>query len=118
MNRVLIVDDEPLVLRLLQRLVDRLGYEARAADSGEQAVELLQHETFDVIVLDLRMPGMSGVEAWEIIREREGDTPAAVLITAAHDGPQLAREYGMAFLPKPFDSDSLRATLEQVLRDG
>jgi two-component system sensor histidine kinase EvgS len=115
--RCLVVDDEPVVSRLMQRLLSTLDYETRAVSSGEEALALLEHESFDLIVLDLRMPGLSGVETWQRIRSHGGTVPRAVLLTAAHEGPSLAEANDMSFLAKPFDVHALREKLDEALQD-
>ncbi len=117
MRRCLVVDDEPLVSSLMQRLLSSLNYETRVAESGEEALALLEHESFDLIVLDLRMPGLTGVETWQRIQVRGGAVPRAVLLTAAHEGPSLAKAHGMSFLAKPFDFRALREKLDEALKD-
>jgi DNA-binding response OmpR family regulator len=116
--RCLIVDDEPGVLHALQRLLVLWGHETCTASSGEEALALLERESFDLIMLDQRMPGLSGIETWQRIRGRGGVVPPAVLVTAALEGEGLARSHGMWFLAKPFDVESLEAMLERVLRAG
>jgi CheY-like chemotaxis protein len=115
MKRCLIVDDEPGVLRALERLLSGWGHETCTASKGEEALALLEHESFDLIVLDFRMPGLSGIETWERIRARGGRVPPAVLITAALEGERLAASHGMYFVSKPFDIDSLHAMIERAL---
>lgn len=116
MKRCLIVDDEPGVLRALQRLLSIWGHETRAVGKGEEALTLLEHESFDLIVLDFRLPGLSGIETWERLRARGGVMPPAVLMTAALEGERLAKAHGMLFVSKPFDIDSLQATIERALQ--
>jgi CheY-like chemotaxis protein len=114
MTRCLLVDDEPAVLSALKRLLALLGVQAHAVASGEEALVLLEHESFDLILLDLRMPGLSGIETWERIRARGGVVPPAVLVTAALEGESLANAHGMSFLAKPFDIDSLERLLART----
>ena len=112
----LIVDDEPGVRQALQRLLAMWGHGTRLASNGEEALALIEHESFDLILIDYRMPGPNGIDTWERIRARGGVPPAAVLVTAALEGESLAKAHGMSFLSKPFDIDSLESMLERVSR--
>jgi CheY-like chemotaxis protein len=117
MMRCLIVDDEPGVLRCMQRLLSAWGHETCIAGSGEEALALFERESFDLVMLDFRMPGLSGIDTWLRMRAQGGVIPPAVLVTAALEGEQLAESHGMLFLSKPFDADSLEATLERAERN-
>jgi CheY-like chemotaxis protein len=116
MKRCLIVDDEPGVLRALERLLSTWGHETCTVGTGEDALALLEHESFDLIMLDFRMPGLSGIETWERLRAGGRSLPGAVLMTAALEGARLAEAHGMLFVSKPFDIDALQAVLERALQ--
>ena len=68
-KKILVVDDEQQIRSLIQEAFVRKGYVVRTAESGEEAYEILQHTKFQVIFLDLNMPGMSGVELCKRIRK-------------------------------------------------
>ena len=71
-ERILVVDDEELNRDLLQQILDREGYQVAIAANGQEALALLRQETFHVVLTDLKMPGMTGVE---VIRETEDARP-------------------------------------------
>jgi CheY-like chemotaxis protein len=81
MKRVLIVDDEVGMRHSLQRLLQPAGYEVRAARSGSEALEMAKEGTFDVAVLDIQMPGLSGLDTFGRLREIDPRLPV-VFITA------------------------------------
>ena len=80
MHNILIVDDESSIRESLQGVLEDEGYKASAADSGEACLEMLRQKSFDVILLDIWLPGMDGLEALERIRENE-DAPEVVVIS-------------------------------------
>jgi len=104
-ERVLIVDDEENMRRTLSDILRREGYDTTAATTGEEAVELCSKEGFDIVLMDVRMPGISGVEAFRRIRRnKEG---VRVILMTAFDLDELKQaaldEGAIAFLPKPLD---------------
>ncbi|MEA1968722.1 MAG: response regulator, partial [Thermodesulfobacteriota bacterium] len=75
-NKILIVDDEKAIITLMEQFFSRAGYEVRSAESGEDALELLQKDIIQVMFLDLNMPGMNGIELCRAIRK---DMPMAMI---------------------------------------
>jgi CheY-like chemotaxis protein len=108
-TRVLIVDDEQNIRRTLSDILEEEGCEVATADSGEQAVELCGRHSFDYVVLDVRMPGMDGVEVFRHLRAAANDTP--VILMSAYSVDQVQREAlqegALAFLRKPLDVEKL-----------
>jgi len=117
--RVLIVDDEPFSARLATSMAERLGCRSRSAATGEQALKQMQEEAFDLVLLDLSMPGMDGFEVAGKIRElyKEGGAPFIVALTAATDKEdrQKCLDAGMNFfLSKPVSMEVFRSCLDTV----
>lgn len=117
--RVLIIDDEPAVRHALERALRYFGYEVVSAAGGDSAYEILQHDRFDVVLLDIRMPLMSGdtlflaiIRRWPELRERtvlmSGDPESS---TEGWSAELRARP----FLAKPFTLESLQRCLQSVL---
>ncbi len=71
LNKLLIVDDETSILTLLEQVFSNTGIEIVTAQSAEEALEILERDTFHVMLLDLNLPGMSGIELCRIIRQRQ-----------------------------------------------
>ena len=115
--RVLIVDDDPHVRKSLTRVVAALGHETRAAASAEEADHWLSAERFDVMLLDVELPRMKGVEflSWALERDPE----LAVLMLTGLDDPELAIECiekgARTYLVKPMESEFLRLALRDAL---
>jgi EAL domain-containing protein (putative c-di-GMP-specific phosphodiesterase class I)/ActR/RegA family two-component response regulator len=116
LRRVLIVDDDAAVLRACSLLLDRAGFKVDSAGSGARALELLQDNTYSVILSDILMEGMSGLDLLRAIRERDLDTPV-VMMTA---GPSLATAleamaYGAhRYLLKPVAPETLVETITRA----
>jgi two-component system response regulator AtoC len=108
--RVLLVDDERDVRRMLQRSMARMGFETTEAGDGQAALELLRHQDFDLVVSDVQMPGMTGIELLGAL-DREGLDVPVVLVSGSLEVPDAgaARDLGaFDFFRKPFSLEELR----------
>jgi len=118
-TRILIVDDAGPVVVLCVNVLQALGYAVKGANRGETAVELLRKERFDLMVLDYKMPGMTGFDVFQQAKALYPDL--AVVLVTGHGTPEVVTEANrMGFdsiLLKPFTSDELRGTVEKVLTD-
>ena len=118
-KKILIVDDAGPVVVLCVNVLQALGYTVKGANRGETALELLRKEPFDLMVLDYKMPGMSGFEVFEHARVLHPGM--AVILVTGHGTPEIINEANRlgfrAILLKPFTSDELRGTVEKVLAD-
>ena len=117
MSRVLVVDDESPILRALTANLRARGYESDAAATGEEALRLAAANHPDAVVLDLGLPGMSGLE---VIRGLRGWTDVPIIILSARDAERdkvAALDAGADdFVTKPFGMDELFARLRAALR--
>jgi len=117
--RILIVDGAGPVVVLCVNVLQALGYAVKGANRGEAAMEMIRKESFDLMVLDYKMPGMSGFEVFE--QARQLHPKMAVVLVTGHGTPDIVNEANRlgfnAILLKPFTSDELRATVEKVLAD-
>lgn len=111
--RILLVDDDRLVLTIMGRELEAAGYAVATAENGAAALELALRQDFDLAVLDIRMPGMSGIEAARVLRETHG-LPS--LFLTAYGEQELvdraAAEGGLGYLVKPIDAAKLIPALE------
>jgi DNA-binding NtrC family response regulator len=108
-KRVLIVDDEPNLRSTLADILVDEGYHVQTGRSGEEAVELCSSQIFDVLIMDFKMPGLSGME---VLRELSSTgSPERVILMSAYAMEDLKREAlnqgALAFLDKPLDLDNL-----------
>jgi len=111
---ILLVDDQPENLRTLEAVLEPLGYPLRTATSGHGALRMLLEQDFAMILLDVRMPGLDGLETAQLIKERARtrDIPIVFLTAARDEVSDIARGYGVGavdYVLKPFDPDLLRS---------
>ncbi|MGS5088860.1 response regulator [Hydrogenophaga sp. A37] len=114
--RVLVAEDHPINLKYMHILLDKMGHQATFCENGQEALQLLEQETFDVVLLDYHMPVLDGLSTTEAIRALK--TPAAnikvVLVTAdvVNDTRKRAMEVGVnEFASKPLQADDLQRAL-------
>ena len=117
-SRVLIVDDDEPLARTLTRALEGAAYEVRWARDGADAERALSAESFDVVVSDISMPGMTGIELLQAIRRRDLDVPV-VLMTGEPDLDSAVRavEHGaLRYLEKPVSIQALREVVARATR--
>lgn len=120
-EKILVVDDEESMRVTLAAIIEEEGYEVETAASGEQAVELCSRTRFGVVLMDVRMPGIDGVEAFRRIRRHQEGV--RVILMSAFSTDQLKEaaldDGAIAFLPKPLDLekavDLIRDTTETAI---
>jgi DNA-binding response OmpR family regulator len=116
-QKVLLVDDEEEFVSALAERLDIRGIETRVATDGEQALEILETESFDVIVLDVIMPGISGLEVLQRLKEK--DTGPAVILLTGHgstrEGLEGMRMGAFDYLMKPLDIEELIAKMKEAV---
>jgi CheY-like chemotaxis protein len=112
---ILVVDDEKNIRTTLADILEERGHEVLTADCGEKAVKLCEKRSFDVILMDVRMPGMDGFEAFRVIRRQRRD--ARVIMMSAygmHVFQRVARDEGAAaFVQKPLQIERILSLIEQ-----
>lgn len=116
-GKVLVVDDAGPMVTLCTEALQALGYSVKGAITGEMVLELLRNESFDLVLVDYRMPGMNGFEVFEKARAIRPDQ-AFVLVTAYGTTDVIDDATGMGFrtvLLKPFTHSQLRAAVEHAL---
>lgn len=114
---VLCVDDEPGILAALRRVFRPYGYRVLTASSGEDALELLEHELVSVVISDMSMPGMDGPAFLDVVRRRWPDTVR--LLLTGHSGADVgigADGDGAIFgyIAKPWDEDVILVTVRHA----
>ena len=121
--RVLMVEDNPINRRILTLVLERLPANVTTAENGLEAVDAFSGESFDVVLMDLQMPGMDGYEAMRRLRAIEAETGRArtpIIVVSAHTRPAEMAEAKLAgadhHLAKPVDIPALLATMDQVMQ--
>lgn len=114
-KRVLLVDDEEMARVAIVMLLERLGCEVQEAGSAEKAMELFKASEFDFVMLDLKMPGISGVEVYKEIKQINPKIPVVIITGMELEGglAKDARQAGAKlFLQKPASVDDLKEIIE------
>ena len=116
-TRILIVDDELIMRESLAGWLERDGYDVKKAASGEEALEMLKTVKFNILLVDMKMEGMSGLEVLK--RVKESDPEVAVVIITAYGSISTAidamKEGAYDYLLKPFDPNELGMLIEKIL---
>ena len=121
---ILVVEDEAAIQQLVSYNLIKAGFHVTCADSGEEALECLLRENIDCVLLDLMLPGMSGLEVCETIRrksEKNGRYIPIVMLTAKGEEEDIVEglEFGADdYVTKPFSPKVLIARIKAVLRRG
>ncbi|MGO9609203.1 MAG: sigma-54-dependent transcriptional regulator [Verrucomicrobiia bacterium] len=118
-TKILIIDDEKLVRWSLQQKLGREGYEVESAPTGEEGLNLIREDGFDLVLLDLRLPGIDGVQVLQEIRNLERDI-AVIMLTAETSiarAVECVRLGAYNYLCKPFEFDEVRVALEKARED-
>ncbi len=119
-GRILVVDDEPKIRRVMRTTLTANGYEVSDARSGEEAVEKLGEEKFDLILLDVNLPGMNGLEACRVIRSRTLVPDVAIVMltvrNAEKDKVEALDAGADDYVVKPFSTPELLARIRAALR--
>lgn len=116
MKKVLVIDDEPIVRTSSKRTLVPEGYDVTLADSGRTGIEMLERDTFDVILLDLKMPDMGGIEVLKVIMERWPGTKVIIVTgySTVDTAVEALRLGAYNHIEKPFTPDSLLTAVQEV----
>jgi CheY-like chemotaxis protein len=117
-GRVLVVDDERHVRSMLREIVEHLGYDASTAASGELAIAAMAAVQPHVVLLDLKMPGMSGGEVLKHLRQHHRAVPVIVITGSMNEeiARQASASGAFAIIGKPFDMEALEGWLARAMQ--
>lgn len=116
-NRILVVDDEDALRMVLSAELEGEGYRVSSAGDGAEAINILKTQTFDLILLDIKMPNVDGFEVLKFVKESQPSTKVIMLtgfadLKNAIESKKLGAE---DFVSKPYDLVDLLTTVERVL---
>ncbi len=123
MAKIMIVDDEPEIVFLVRKLLEKENYEVSAASTGEECLERLKNDAPDLVLMDIMMPGMGGWEACRKIKEdpKTKHIPVAML-TVRSGGEDVERSFHFAncdaHISKPIDKEKLLSTIAWLLKNA
>ncbi len=119
-QRVMVVDDETKMQRVLEIMLKRMGHEVECAGTGEEALQALQSTPADLVISDLRMPGIGGIGLLKALREQGNEVP--IIIMTAHGTIESAVEAmklgACDYIVRPFDVDALELAINRILAAG
>ena len=119
-SRVLVADDEEEIRKILSRILEKEGFEVITASDGEQAMQKICSDIPDAVLLDVRMPGLNGMEVLKKIKAIEENLPV-VLVTAyadTHQAVEAMKEGAYDYLAKPFDNNEVVWITSRALAEG
>lgn len=120
MPKILIVDDEADVIRLLQFRLEKEGFDIISAGDGQTALTLVEQETPDLVILDIMMPLMDGMEVLRQIRSRRGTSRVPIIMLTAKTASLTVNEarqlWVSDYIMKPFDLEALVVKTKKVLK--
>jgi two-component system KDP operon response regulator KdpE len=114
MKKVLVVDDEPRILRFLSLKLSAAGFDVTAADNGHEALEQTRKINPDIILMDIIMPGMDGMETLKQLR-KTCRCPVILFSARDHDTEEIRRLGADDYLHKPFDPEEMVSIIHRYL---
>lgn len=122
-KKILVIDDEELIVKSLSKLLERNGFEVFIIKNGQDAIAIAEEEYVDLIISDIRMPGMNGIETIRnilgIYTQKKSPAPAVIFITGYADKKieKEAKDLNpAAYIYKPFDISALVDKINEVLK--
>jgi DNA-binding NtrC family response regulator len=119
MLKVLVIDDEAMVRKIVRKMLERSGHKVVEAENGKLGIELLTSDAFDLVITDIIMPEMEGIETLINVKRQRPDTQVIAMSGGGRTGNvdflQTAQKLGAAaILHKPFTMNSLSAAVEEA----
>ena len=115
--RILVVDDEPIVCESCKRILDEEGYEVDVALSGQEAFEKMKRDTYDVVLTDLKMPGIDGMEVLRTLRKDYPETMVIMItgFSTVETAVEAMKLGAFDYIPKPFTPDEVSIVVKKAI---
>ena len=117
--RVLVVDDEPMVLQYLNNLLTGEGYKVEIADNGNAALISVRNHQYDIILMDIKMPGTDGINLYKHLQKTDQSTARKVIFITgdvmAKDTLTFLSRTKAPYITKPFDAEQLKSEMGRIL---
>jgi CheY-like chemotaxis protein len=121
-GHILIVEDNPVSQTLVKKILEKNGYTSEIAASGEDALLIVNRTKFQLVLMDVSLPGIDGFETTRLIKEHENSANVPVLALSAHTNPEVkitASDVGMVgFISKPVNSNQLISTIKSAISNS
>ncbi len=116
-HNILVVDDQESMRMLLQDMLEVIGYQVTLAESGEQALSILQESQFDLVLSDLNMPGMDGTALLRMIKSKYAGLPVVIITGYGtfHTEKRVMKEGADGYISKPCTLAKIQKTLSSIL---
>jgi two-component system phosphate regulon sensor histidine kinase PhoR len=120
MKKILVIDDEAIVRTSCERALDTEGYEIKMASSGREGLNFLENEPFGLVLLDLKMPDIDGIEVLNEINKKWPDTKVIMITgySTVETAVQALRLGAYNFIEKPFTPDTLITSVKEAFESS
>lgn len=116
-KRILLADDDPDVLLGIRDRLESFGFQVTAVANGREAVEAMSGGGYALVIMDITMPEMDGIEALRMIRLRHPTTPVLIITSNVDNAIAALIEGAGAYLLKPIDHERLKTTVDRLVRE-
>jgi DNA-binding NtrC family response regulator len=115
--KILVVDDEEIVLKSCRKILERGGHQVSTSLSGQEAFDLMEKEPFDIVITDMKMPGIDGIEVLKKVREKYPDVVVIVITgySTVQSAVQAMKLGAFDYIPKPFTPDEVLVVIEKAM---
>jgi DNA-binding response OmpR family regulator len=115
-TKILVVDDEPTICSMMNVFLTQIGYEVRTVNSGEDAITVFDDDPPDMVLLDISMPGMRGIDVLQLMKHRKAD--CGIIMLSAYGDDQTIQEAmdmgAYCYIQKPMELMDLKQRLEEL----
>ena len=114
---VIVVDDEPVILELVKEILTKDGHSVDTAENGKAALKLIKERQYDLLISDVKMPDMSGIELLNKVKKADPELAKRVIITTGDSAGEDVVKKGFGYLPKPFTVENLNKAVAEALAE-